>query len=326
MLLSFDGGGSKTAVQLCDLQGRVLAEETIDTIDYGQIGILQVAARLKAGLEAVLHQSGKEEKALAGITVGLPRLGEIPAESRDLEQAVREVFPATARVFPVNDVVCAMYGALGGRPGICLLCGTGSMAMGMDGQGVIARAGGWSHIFSDQGSGYWLGLQAMALFAKEADGMAEKGPLYSLVLDRFGAAEPMALVVVFEKLAASRKETAALQRLLLQAAQAGDREAQRLYEAAAQELAQLVLAIRKQLSFPQGKPVQVSFAGGMFNVGPLLTIPLQKALVGTDMEIVEPCFSPVFGGILYAAIQLGYPLAAGRKGDMDPVKAKNGME
>ena len=156
--------------------------------------------------------------------------------------------------------------------------------------------------------------------------MAEKGPLYSLVLDRFGAAEPMALVVVFEKLAASRKETAALQRLLLQAAQAGDREAQRLYEAAAQELAQLVLAIRKQLSFPQGKPVQVSFAGGMFNVGPLLTIPLQKALVGTDMEIVEPCFSPVFGGILYAAIQLGYPLAAGRKGDMDPVKAKNGME
>ena len=57
MLLSFDGGGSKTAVQLCDLQGRVLAEETIDTIDYGQIGILQVAARLKAGLEAVLRRS-----------------------------------------------------------------------------------------------------------------------------------------------------------------------------------------------------------------------------------------------------------------------------
>ena len=141
MLLSFDGGGSKTAVQLCDLQGNILAEETIDTIDYGQIGIPQVAARLKAGLEAVLHQSDKEEKALAGITVGLPRLGEIPAESRALEQAVREVFPATARVFPVNDVVCAMYGALGGRPGICLLCGTGSMAMGMDGQGVIARLG-----------------------------------------------------------------------------------------------------------------------------------------------------------------------------------------
>ena len=60
MLLSFDGGGSKTAVQLCDLQGRVLAEETIDTIDYGQIGIPQVAARLKAGLNAVLRRSGKE--------------------------------------------------------------------------------------------------------------------------------------------------------------------------------------------------------------------------------------------------------------------------
>ena len=152
MLLSFDGGGSKTAVQLCDLQGRVLAEETIDTIDYGQIGIPQVAARLKAGLNAVLRRSGKEEKALAGITVGLPRLGEIPAESRDLEQAVREVFPATARVFPVNDVVCAMYGALGGRPGICLLCGTGSMAMGMDEQGdgaiflaTKAPAIGWGY-------------------------------------------------------------------------------------------------------------------------------------------------------------------------------------
>lgn len=305
MLLSFDGGGSKTAVQLCDLQGRVLAEETIDTIDYGQIGIPQVAARLKAGLNAVLRRSGKEEKALAGITVGLPRLGEIPAESRDLEQAVREVFPATARVFPVNDVVCAMYGALGGRPGICLLCGTGSMAMGMDEQGAIVRAGGWSHIFSDQGSGYWLGLQAMSLFAKEADGMAEKGPLYSLVLDRFGAAEPMALVVVFEKLAASRKETAALQRLLLQAAQAGDREAQRLYEAAAQELAQLVLAVYRRLKLPKDAPAKAAFAGGMFHVGALLTTPLQQTLAGWKIELVSPRFSPVAGGILYAAMQLG---------------------
>lgn len=308
MLLSFDGGGSKTAVQLCDLQGHVLAEETVDTIDYGQIGIPQVAARLKSGLDAVLGQAGKDAGALRGITVGLPRLGEIPAESRALEQTVGEVFPATARVFPVNDVVCAMYGALGGQPGICLLCGTGSMAMGMDAKGAIIRAGGWSHIFSDQGSGYWLGLQAMALFAKQADGMEDKGPLYSMTLAHFGVAEPMEMVPIFEKMAASRKETAALQRLLLQAAQAGDISAQKLYEKAAQELAQLVIAIRRQLAFPQGEPVRVSFAGGMFNVGALLSDPLEQALLEKDMVITRPLFSPAEGGILYAAIQLGYKL------------------
>ena len=65
----------------------------------------------------------------------------------------------------------------------------------------------------------------MALFAKEADGMAEKGPLYSLVLDRFGAAGTWRRWWPSGEKAASRSETAALQRLLLQAAQAGDREA-----------------------------------------------------------------------------------------------------
>ena len=47
------------------------------------------------------------------------------------------------------------------QDGIALISGTGSVAWGRTPDGRTARAGGWGYLLGDEGSGYWVGRQAV---------------------------------------------------------------------------------------------------------------------------------------------------------------------
>jgi N-acetylglucosamine kinase-like BadF-type ATPase len=66
-------------------------------------------------------------------------------------------FARTVRVMP--DAQAAALGALDGRPGVLVLSGTGSIAVGHDGRGRWARSGGFGPLLGDEGSGFWLGRE-----------------------------------------------------------------------------------------------------------------------------------------------------------------------
>src|SRR5207249_5513001 len=70
----------------------------------------------------------------------------------------------------VNDLIPAWAAGTGGAPGIALIAGTGSNALGVNASGEAWRAGGWGHILGDEGSGYWLGLHGMQAAVTWRDG------------------------------------------------------------------------------------------------------------------------------------------------------------
>ena len=63
------------------------------------------------------------------------------------------------QVAVIPDVEAAYLGALGDRAGVLLLAGTGSMALGKNGRGRWARAGGWGPLLGDEGSAFWIGRE-----------------------------------------------------------------------------------------------------------------------------------------------------------------------
>jgi N-acetylglucosamine kinase-like BadF-type ATPase len=67
----------------------------------------------------------------------------------------------TARIIVDSDIQAASAGALGGGAGIVLIAGTGSIAMGRMPDGTTFRYGGWGARFGDEGSGYWIGREAI---------------------------------------------------------------------------------------------------------------------------------------------------------------------
>jgi hypothetical protein len=63
------------------------------------------------------------------------------------------------RVVVLSDAQAAHLGALGGRPGVLILSGTGSIVIGRKAGGRWARAGGLGPLLGDEGSAFWLGQQ-----------------------------------------------------------------------------------------------------------------------------------------------------------------------
>lgn len=66
------------------------------------------------------------------------------------------------RVTVISDAEAAYLGALGGRPGLLVLAGTGSIVLGRGARGRWVRAGGLGPLFGDGGSAFALGREWLA--------------------------------------------------------------------------------------------------------------------------------------------------------------------
>lgn len=89
--------------------------------------------------------------------------------------AERRLAGLAHRVRVIADVEAAYAGALGDGPGILLLAGTGSIALGRDARGRWARAGGLGPLLGDEGSAFWIGRRwIVAATARSADGATAK--------------------------------------------------------------------------------------------------------------------------------------------------------
>ena len=144
------------------------------------------------------------------------------------------------RVRAISDVEAARDGALGATPGILLLAGTGSIALGRGRSGRLARAGGLGPLLGDEGSAFWIG-RAWLPVARRNDG--------ALALRRL-ALRPDAVARV-----------AALAPSALRAARRGHPVARAIVAGAQLALAELVADLAARLRLRP--PVAVSWAGGL---------------------------------------------------------------
>lgn len=309
--LGVDGGGSKTRFLLVDERGRVLAEHAEGSAYYLEIGLEALQVMLGRGIAQTLQQGGLAARDLTFGFFGLPSYGEDRSLRATLDQIPAEGL-AKDRYRCGNDMICGWAGALAGEDGISVAVGTGSIAYG-ECAGASARAGGWGELFSDEGSAYWLAREALTLFSRMSDGRAPRGPLHALVRAHFALDDDLDLcAAVYGKSVAQRSQFAQLSKLVAEAARAGDTQACALFTRAAQELAELIDAVRLQLSVPPQRELAVSYSGGLFAEPDLLLEPLQVALASRARayRLLAARLPPDAGAALYAAKLSGNGLNA----------------
>ncbi len=132
-----------------------------------------------------------------------------------------------------------------------------------------------------------------------ADGRGEETALASEIPARFGVSDMNGVLeALSETVQLPRVRVAALARLVDELASRGDRVSLQLLGAAAGELEKHVVAITEclELSFD----IPIAFAGGAFKSA-LLKDTLTRSLNARGFQrIVEPRFSPAYGGSLLA--------------------------
>jgi N-acetylglucosamine kinase-like BadF-type ATPase len=311
LYLGVDGGGTKTALVLIDSEGIIRATHLAPGAYYLTIGLDALGTLLVDGVNAVLAKAAVRIEELDFAFFGIPAYGEDTVLVGPLSELPRRLLPA-GQYLCGNDMICGWAGSLLCRDGISIVAGTGSICYG-ERNGAIARCGGWGELFSDEGSAYWIACRGLNLFSRMSDGRAVRGPLYDIVRQRLGLTEDLDLCGhVFSRLGGDRAQIAQLSKWVTQAATTGDAAAMTIVREAAEELALMVDATRRQLAFGIAEPVAVSYSGGVFdNVGALLLEHFTAALrvFRAGYRISEPVLPPGIGAALYAAKRHGNPLS-----------------
>lgn len=117
----------------------------------------RAAAPTPAGLAVALRRLWKAWgiSRVARLTVGSKGVWK-KAARRGMAASLRGL---AERVEVMSDVELAYLAAIGEKPGVLILAGTGSIALARDGKGRWSRAGGLGPEKGDEGSGFWIGRE-----------------------------------------------------------------------------------------------------------------------------------------------------------------------
>jgi glucosamine kinase len=280
LYLAIDSGGTKTRCLLAD-ETRELARASAGSVKLTRVGEVEATARLRAMLTEVstaagvgLHEVTRTCAGLGGFSIDAVR-----------EWGERELASAVGGdLILCGDEDIALDGAFEGGPGILVIAGTGSKVAGRAVDGAIYNSGGWGHAIGDEGSGYWIGQEAL-----RAGFWAKDRGIATDLLDEIGAywsATTLGDLVGMAN-ALPPPDFAALCPVVVRCAENSDELAVAVLERAGDELADLVglVALKMKESGEAGK-VGVAYIGSVLEHISLVRASMIAALKRSTPEAV----------------------------------------
>jgi glucosamine kinase len=176
-IIGVDGGGTGTRAKLAAPQGTLLGQGEAGPSALGQ-GVAQAWRHVERAVARAFEAAGLPPAPPAACAIGLGLSGAHVASRRE---AFLGSAPPYARLLLADDGSTSLYGALGGRPGVVVAAGTGSIGEALRADGSRATVGGWGFGIGDEGSGAWLGLRAVRHAHRAQDGREPLGPLSEAV-------------------------------------------------------------------------------------------------------------------------------------------------
>lgn len=179
-----------------------------------------------------------------------------------------------------------------------VIAGTGSIAFGRNGD-KTARAGGWGYVFGDEGGAFDIARQALRASLRMEEGWGPPTALRARLLAETGATNANEMLHRFYGPEWPRSRVARLAPVVDGAAGEGDAVAAGILSRAAQELAWLAAAVRRQLWEP-GEATEVAYVGGVFQSGTVLERFRMLAELEEGNRVIVPRHGPAEGALLEA--------------------------
>lgn len=172
-LIGVDGGGSGTRALIHRMDGQAVGSGSSGPSALGQ-GIPQAWDNVLAAVRRGFEAAGVAVPSWSRCALAAGLSGVSHAPWRDEFLAAD---PGFARLEADTDSYTMLLGAHGGQPGVIVIAGTGSIAEALRADGLRATVGGWGFRVDDEGSGGWLGLQAVRHGLAAFDGRVNASPL-----------------------------------------------------------------------------------------------------------------------------------------------------
>jgi len=292
--VGIDGGGTKSRLIAVDKAGNQHGPYIGKSTNINSNPAEVVQANIKSLVLEFLQEQGAGWESLSGFCIGSAGI-DLPQNVLDYEKMLR-ASGIRCPLKAVNDVEIVFESEAKGQPGIVIISGTGSIVFGKDENENKVRVGGWGHLIGDEGSGYWIGKEAIRRSLYSYDGREEKTVLIPLLKETCKLKEMSEILDIVYAPNINKSVIADFSKLVDQAAAEHDTVADQIMEDAAHELYLMVAAVRNKMILPEGFSVVLS--GGTILGSQTLYEKLCLKLASLTENIrkthQEPCMGAVY--------------------------------
>lgn len=299
--VALDGGGTKTECWVAD-DLRVRGQSSGPTVKLMNVGERAATEALRTIVREALGSAGVTGESIACTCFGLA--GSSSDEVRRWAEAtLRE--HVSGGIIITGDEQIALDAAFRGGAGVLVIAGTGSHVTGRCANGTTVGAGGWGPVLGDEGSGTWIGLEAIRACLRAKDRGVETCLLHEI--QQAWGLEDLASLVAKANLR-ERPDFALLTTVVAECAEDGDALAQGVLERAGEELAtqvSLVISKMRAADCAAADASRVAFTGSVLGRIPRVLRAMDEQLRAAWPEIrVDTCAVQPLEGALWRARQL----------------------
>jgi len=296
-----DGGGTRTRLALATGDGTILCVVEGECVSFVELGAELAQTRLARLWAKAWKVAGATPRRADSLFIGSGSVLAPADEETCCQLATAAGLADRASIRAGNDALNALAVGLEGRPGILLICGTGSVCFGCNAAGETWRAGGWGHLIDDAGSAYALAKAALLAATRAADGRGPSTLLGDMARQHLGLGDMRELYRRVHDGGGNRGEMAALAPLVVAAAEeANDAEALSILRTGAGLLAEMVSTVSRRLGL--GAP-ELYLTGGLIEQATRYRQLFLDALALSipNYSLAAGGFPPVLGAALLAA-------------------------
>ncbi len=247
-VIGIDGGSTKCLLKAKDCNGNLLASSTGETTNHLLIGKTEAGRRITNQVTELISSFNGKKEDCACIVVGAAGI-----DSQKDKLIANEFYNSlffSCPIFCMNDGNVALFSTTKGV-GIQAISGTGSIIIGRNEKGEVARAGGYpSIIYGNEGSSQWIAHYALNYASKYLDGSVGISPLVEKINDYFNGLNIDKLIDC--AIAIRRRPVdSQLAVLVYEAAKEGDSAAINIQQNGVHELINVAETCVKKLGFAQ---------------------------------------------------------------------------
>jgi len=298
VVVGVDGGGTSTSAVVVDLRGNVLGSAEGGGASPEHNCLRAAHDAVQGTIRQALDDADRTVSEVTALTAGLA--GHNDEHDQQWARALVTLPELPCDPHCVNDAVVAHAGALEGERGIVAICGTGSIVLGIDGDGRLVRNYDLDHYA--EAAARHLGRRLVhRLVGGEAT--EEDQAFVDAVLSEWGVEDTEELRRVAldgDLLSTAESENAldGIAPLVTRAAETGVPLARSVCEAAAREI---TTGIRAVGGYLDRGPTTVALEGGVLRSKSMRDAVVERlAAVDQEFAVREPAMSPAAGAALLA--------------------------
>ena len=295
MYLAVDGGGSKLAAVLYTDDLRWVCSARSGGVNFTQNSEKDVLLHIRECIRQLEPHLPAELEGVDEVFVG----------GRNLFEAELRAHVGVKAIRVIGEPEAGLLAGACRQDGLLALSGTGSDVFLIENGKVVSAVGGWGPIMGDQGSGAWIGLQAMRAVCRHVNGWGEDTLLTELMCEHFQIPRSKLPPEAINRSPSPYAVAASLVPLTAKAAYAGDSVALDIFERAGRAMGVQMEALLKRVG--RIPCHEIVLCGGAWKAHPKMKESCLSHMRGLDegFDLLPPCFEHVLAGPALRLLERG---------------------